>query len=342
MYVALAALAVVENIVPPVPADAAVLLGAFLSHRGVTHPFAVFLVVWVANTAGAVGVYLVARRYGRELFASPSGRRLLAPSSMAVIEREYLRFGIAGIFFARFLPGIRAVVPPFAGIVNLSAPRTIIPITLASAVWYGGVTVLGTVLGAEWQRILGILGQVNRTLGIAALALVGGLALRAYLVNRRRRRERVWDAVTRALGPDAHGDDAGPIDPREAAMLVLELAYADDALTGEERSLVAEHLRSRWGLEPPGTAPMPVPEAKAESRLRTYRDRLVNRFGRNRRLALVEGMWQAAFADGTIDAHEDLLMHRAAQLLGLSPEELAEARRRSLGTAVSPTRDPAR
>ena len=29
-------------------------------------------------------------------------------------------------------------------------------------------------------------------------------------------------------------------------MLVLELAYADEALTSEERSLVAEHLRSRW------------------------------------------------------------------------------------------------
>jgi membrane protein DedA with SNARE-associated domain/uncharacterized tellurite resistance protein B-like protein len=330
----LGVLAVVENIVPPVPADAAVLLGAFLSHRGVTNPFVVFTVVWLANTAGAVAVYLVARRYGRRLFASARGRRLLAPESMAVIEREYLRFGVAGIFFARFLPGIRAVVPPFAGIVNLSVPRTVIPVTLASGVWYGGVTILGSVLGSEWERILGILGRVNRTLGIAALVLVAAWAVRTYIVGRRRRRERVWDAVTRALGPAASGEDAAPIDPREAAMLVLELAYADDALTAEERALVVEHLRSRWGLEPPTAAPKPVPGAKAESRLRTYRDRLVNRFGRTRRLALVEGIWQAAFADGTIGAHQDLLMRRAGQLLGLSAEELVEARRRSLGPAA--------
>ncbi|MGH7627950.1 MAG: TerB family tellurite resistance protein [Gemmatimonadales bacterium] len=325
----LGVLAVVENVVPPVPADAAVLLGAFLSHRGVTHPGGVFAVVWLANTAGALAVYFAARRYGRRLFASPRGRRLVAPEAIAVIEREYLRFGLGGIFLARFLPGIRAVVPPFAGIVNLSPLRAAIPIALASGVWYGGLTVLGSVLGAESQRIAAVLANVNRTLGLVALVVGVAWGVRLYLRARQRRRERVWDAVTRALGDDAAGADPGPIDPREAAMLVLELAYADEALTAEERSLVAEHLRSRWGLEPPAGTPAPVAEAKAESRLAAYRDRLVGRFGPARRIALVEGMWQAAFADGTIDAQQHLLMRRAGQLLGLSERELAEARRRS-------------
>ncbi len=329
MYLVLGLLAVVENVVPPVPADAAVLLGAFLSHRGVTDPLGVFAVVWVANVSGAMAVYFVARRYGRQLFASPRGRRLVAPDAIAVIEREYLRFGIAGIFLARFLPGIRAVVPPFAGIVNLSVVRAGVPIALASGVWYGGVTILGSVLGAEWERIAAILSSVNRTLGLLALAVAIGWGAHLYLRARRRRRERVWDAVTRALGDDAASEDPGPIDPREAAMLVLELAYADEALTVEERTLVAEHLRSRWGLEPPASAPAPVPTAKAESRLRSYRERLVGRFGRARRLALVEGMWQAAFGGGTIDAHQELLMRRAGQLLGLNGDELAEARQRA-------------
>jgi membrane protein DedA with SNARE-associated domain/uncharacterized tellurite resistance protein B-like protein len=329
VYVVLGLLAVVENVVPPVPADAAVLLGAFMSHRGVTEPSLVFAVVWVANVGGALGIYLIARRYGRQFFASARGRRLLAPEAIAVIEREYLRFGLGGIFLARLLPGIRAVVPPFAGIVNLSFPRALLPIALASGLWYGGVTVLGSVLGASWERIAAILADVNRTLGIAAVTGVAAWGAWAYVRARRKARERVWDAVTRALGEDAEGNEPGPIDPREAAMLVLELAYADEALTAEERSLVVEHLRSRWGLEPPPTAPPPVPQARVESRFRAYREQLARRFGRPRRLALVEGMWQAAFGDGTIDAHQDLLMERAGQLLGLSTEELNEARRRS-------------
>ena len=322
-------LAAVENIVPPVPADAAVLLGAFLSHRGVTDPGLVFAVVWVANVSGAIGVYLVARRYGRQFFASTRGRRLLAPEAIAVIEREYLRFGLLGIFLARFLPGIRAVVPPFAGIVSLSFPRAVLPIALASGIWYGGVTLLGSVLGASWERIAAILADVNRTLGIAAVALIAAWGIWVYVRARRRARGRVWDAVTRALGAGAEGEEPGPIDPREAAMLVLELAYADEALTMEERSLVAEHLRARWGLEPPAVAPAPVAEGKVESRFRAYRAQIARRFGRPRRLALVEGMWHAAFSDGTIDAHQELIMQRAGQLLGLSAEELSEARRRA-------------
>ncbi|HET8833770.1 MAG TPA: VTT domain-containing protein, partial [Gemmatimonadales bacterium] len=125
---------------PPVPSDAAVGLGAFLSHRHVTTPLAVFLVTWSANLLGAAGVYLAARRYGRRLFASPTGRRLLAPRSLAIMEREYLRFGVIGIFISRFLPGIRAVVPPFAGLVGLGAVRTFVPMGIASGIWYGSIT----------------------------------------------------------------------------------------------------------------------------------------------------------------------------------------------------------
>jgi membrane protein DedA with SNARE-associated domain len=152
-----------------------VALGAFLTNRGLTTPLGVFTVTWLANLAGAAAVYFVARRYGRGLFATKLGRRLLAPRSLAFIEREYLRFGVAGIFVSRFLPGFRAVVPPFAGLVGLSPPRTLLPMAAASAIWYGGITILGTVIGSEWERINRIMTGVNRTLGILAAAAIVGL-----------------------------------------------------------------------------------------------------------------------------------------------------------------------
>ena len=62
MYAVLGLLAAIENVIPPVPSDAAVALGAFLSIRGLTTPFGVFMVTWVANLAGAAAVYQIARR----------------------------------------------------------------------------------------------------------------------------------------------------------------------------------------------------------------------------------------------------------------------------------------
>jgi membrane protein DedA with SNARE-associated domain/uncharacterized tellurite resistance protein B-like protein len=329
----LALLAAVENVLPPVPSDAAVALGAFLSHRHVTTPLLVFLVTWVANLLGAAGVYLAARRYGRRLFASPTGRRLLAPRSLAVLEREYLRFGVAGIFLSRFLPGIRAVVPPFAGLVGLGAVRTFVPMGLASAVWYGGITLLGAVIGAEWSRITGLIAGVNRTLGVVALALALGGGGWYLLRARRRRRERVWHATRDALDPAAPSFLAGTeiaegSARQSAALLVLELAYADPVLTPEDRQLIAAHLHARWELGPPPAPPEPQPEEERRTRFADYARRLRRRVGRAERLELVERMWTVAFADGTIEAHEARLMHLAAELLSIGPADLAAISRR--------------
>lgn len=322
-----------ENVLPPVPSDAAVALGAFLSNRGVTTPVGVFLVTWLANLAGAAGVYFAARRYGRRLFATATGRRLLAPRSLAIIEREYLRFGVVGIFVSRFLPGIRAVVPPFAGLINLSPLRTLVPTGVASGIWYGGITILGSVIGAEWERINQIIRGVNRTLGLLAVVLITvGIVL--YLRSRRRRqRERVWHATREALDPATpsflEGSDIAEGTARQAAaLLVLELAYADTALTESDRELVAAHLRDRWGLDSGGGSPSPEPEHERRTRFAEYATRLRSRFGQNQRLALVERMWTVAFSDGAIGVHEDRLMHLAAELLGISKDELVNVRSR--------------
>jgi membrane protein DedA with SNARE-associated domain/uncharacterized tellurite resistance protein B-like protein len=339
VYTVLALLAAIENVIPPVPSDAAVALGAFLSNRGVTTPAGVFFVTWISNLAGAAAVYFVARRYGRKLFATATGRRLLAPRSLAIIEREYLRFGVVGIFVSRFLPGIRAVVPPFAGLVNLSPLRTLVPMGIASAIWYGGITILGVVIGAEWDRINHIILGVNRTLGIVAGVLIAG-AVGWYLLNRRRRqRERVWHATRDALDPATpsflEGSELAEGSARQAAaLLVLELAYADPALTDADRDLVVSHLRGRWGLDR-HTAPSPETEQDRQTRFAEYAGRLRDRFGQNQRLALVERMWTVAFSDGAIGVHEERLMHLAGELLGISKDELVEVRIR-LQTAPQP------
>ncbi len=284
-------------------------------------------------------MYFVSRRYGRRLFATRTGQRLLAPRSLAIIEREYLRFGVAGIFVSRFLPGIRAVVPPFAGLIGLSPLRTFVPMALASGIWYGGLILLASLIGSNWERINRIVMGVNRSLAIATAVLLVAALVWYFLRRRARRRERIWHATEDALDPAGPSFLAGSeimegSARQAAALLVLELAYADQALTPTDRDLVASHLRDRWGLD---SEDPPAPEAEHErqTRFMEYAGRLRKRFGQNERLALVERMWTVAFSDGAIGVHEERLMHLAGELLGIAQKDLIEVRGR-LQTPSSP------
>lgn len=324
MYAALAVLAFLENIVPIVPADVAVALGAFLSHHGTTTPLAVFLIAWIFNTGGAMVVYLLVRRSGRGFFELPVVRRLMAPEAIAVIERDYLRLGVFGLIIARFLPGIRAVVPPFAGLFRIPALRVFFVIALVSGTWYGAITWIGTVAGGEFDRVQAILHQMGRTTALAALALAVVLGLFLY-ARRKRHEEPVITAVNAALG--AKADPDVPVDLRHAAQLVLEIAYADAGLGAEERARVESDLRERWGLAPRPGAPAAAVAPEEEGRLRRLGQRLSGEVERERRLALIEQMWQSLFADRTIDAAQEAwLLARATELLGLAPEDVVRIR----------------
>jgi membrane protein DedA with SNARE-associated domain len=199
---------VVENFFPPSPSDVFVVLAAFLAHRGQMRPVTIFLVSWVFGVGGAALVYWSARRFGRRFFQGRLGRRLMTPGTFAAIEREYLRFGIVGIFLFRMLPAFRAVVAPFAGLINLHPARTLIPVAAACAVWYGGLILLGHKLGQNWETILGALGKLNQGLWISAAVV---LVLLTVVILRRRKSSRARLAALQPFDP-LHPDRPAELD----------------------------------------------------------------------------------------------------------------------------------
>jgi membrane protein DedA with SNARE-associated domain len=141
-------------------------------------------VTWTANVSSAALVYLVGRRYGRAFFTGRLGRRLISEATLAHIEVAYAKHGSYGIFLSRLLPVWRGVVPPFAGVTRVPATRALVPMALASALWYGGITLLVVRLAPTLDAALRVLGGVNRILAVAAL----GLLLLLIMWIRRRRR----------------------------------------------------------------------------------------------------------------------------------------------------------
>jgi membrane-associated protein len=176
LYLALAGGAAVENILPPVPADAFVIAGGLLAARGVVDAWMVFLVTWLANVGAAVGVYLLAKRHGGAFFKMPVARWLIREHQLEQVARFYGRWGVPAIFLGRFLPGWRAMVPVFAGIARARGSRVIPPLALASALWHALLVGLGVLAGRNLELITAFLSDLGRVLLILALAALGAFA----------------------------------------------------------------------------------------------------------------------------------------------------------------------
>lgn len=185
LYTALSLLSALENVFPPVPADVAVALGAFLAQRGEVNAVLLGALCWLANCGSAAWTYWLGWRHGEAFFARGVWRKLLPPEAMQELQKAYDRHGALGIFVSRFLPGVRAAVTPFAGVARLSPLRTLVPAALASAIWYGLLISAGTLLGNQWS---GIRSLVERVTG--ALTIVGVLALVGFYLWLRRSRRR--------------------------------------------------------------------------------------------------------------------------------------------------------
>jgi len=185
-YLVLMALSALENVFPPVPADTAVALGAFLARRGEISVVPLAILCWAANIASAAGTYALGRRHGRGFFRDGWGRKLMPPETLAALEEAYGRWGTAGIFLSRFLPGLRAAVPPFAGVAGLSPARALVPAAAASAIWYTFLAFAGYGLAQNWEAVKALVADTSRVLGVAALAV--SVAVAAWLWRRSRRR----------------------------------------------------------------------------------------------------------------------------------------------------------
>lgn len=171
VYLVLALGATVENIVPAVPADTFILVGGFIAGLGTLNGGVAFAVVWSFNVAGAVAVYALGRRYGRDFFRTGRGRRLIPDHQWDRLETFYQRFGVAAIFAGRFLPGFRALVPVFAGAAGLGPVRVVPPLLVASAIWYGMLVRLGYVAGDNLDAVIAMLARAQRVLLVVSILL---------------------------------------------------------------------------------------------------------------------------------------------------------------------------
>ncbi len=145
--------------------------------------FAAWLGFVLAVTLGATNLYLLSRRFGRQLIEHRLARFLhLTPERVADAEKWFRRYGPWALIFGRHIPGFRVPLTVVAGILELPYPIFAISVAVSSAIWAGVFLTLGAVFGSSIERSI----RSNLLLfGEVAVVIVVVVVAVAYLRSRR-------------------------------------------------------------------------------------------------------------------------------------------------------------
>jgi membrane protein DedA with SNARE-associated domain len=171
LYTAIFALSAFENFFPPFPSDAVIAIGSLLADRAHGSPVTVFLLGWAGNVAGAGVTYTLGRKFGAKVFLRRI-ERFAGPDAEDRIRKLHKKYGVVGLFVSRFLPGVRAIVPPFAGAMRLPAFRVMFSVGAASAVWFALITFLAFRAGDNWDLLQKYMVRSGKVAGAVAILIV--------------------------------------------------------------------------------------------------------------------------------------------------------------------------
>jgi uncharacterized tellurite resistance protein B-like protein len=121
------------------------------------------------------------------------------------------------------------------------------------------------------------------------------------------------------------------------AALLLEIAESDFSRSPEEKQMILKIVRENFGL-PDDQAEELFALAEAEHADSTdyfQFTRLINQtYSADEKIALIEGLWQVAFADRVLDRHEEHVIRRLSELLHVSHRDFISSKHRVMQTKM--------
>ncbi len=140
-----------------------------------------------------------------------------------------------------------------------------------------------------------------------------------------------FERLTRIVNRHEPRADAHAL-PRAAAVLLIEMAMADQDGGSAELEVIHRAIAQAFDIGAEELSEL-IEEAHARQAeavsLHEYTRTLRAGMKPQARAELVEWLWRVAFADGRIDRHEEHLVRRLADLLGVNHREFIRRKHRA-------------
>jgi uncharacterized tellurite resistance protein B-like protein len=117
------------------------------------------------------------------------------------------------------------------------------------------------------------------------------------------------------------------------AALLIEAERMDDRFDASERAIIEHVLAAKFSMSHDEVQELIQAAEKAirnSTQLFPFTQKIVKTMPPEDRHHILELMWKVAYADGTLDSHEDMLLRRIAGLLHVPDRERALARQSAI------------
>lgn len=120
--------------------------------------------------------YAVGRAFGYRVLTGLCRLSLNPASCVSQTESRFVRWGLASLVVAKFIPGFSTVAPPIAGALRMSLPGFLAAAGVGAALWAGSALAAGWLFRAQLQELL-VAMDGNGSTVVALLALLLALWL---------------------------------------------------------------------------------------------------------------------------------------------------------------------
>jgi len=175
-YRGIAALMLLENVIPPILSELIMPMAGFAIARGEMNIISAIAAGTFGSVLGATFWYYIGRAYGLKRICELADKRgkWLGISSQEIITVQKWfsdKSGYWAIGLGRLVPGIRTYISVPAGITKMPLPQFLIYSTLGSVAWITFLTLAGYWLQESYEQVASFLGPVSQSVTVIIVSL---------------------------------------------------------------------------------------------------------------------------------------------------------------------------
>jgi len=111
--------------------------------------------------------------------------------------------------------------------------------------------------------------------------------------------------------------------------VMVEIMHIDGKLDDAEHDTIIEAVEKRFGLSTAEVHELVEKAKKATANandMHQFTSQIIKHYKTEERIEIIKELWQIAMADGHIDPHEENLIRRTAELIGVYQRESIQAK----------------